>query len=448
MRKQTKSYTVDGNPLSMWLPWWFRPSRLLLGASLPAVLLFSLSPHSMSQSKAQALYGTPDMILGIFVVLVLALAAMVGESRIFPQLFGGFIDKHSSQARLNSLQHTPPRIVEALLSPKLDWILMGVFVGAHIVFFRGFFMNPGLIAGVLGGNLELKHSFKTIPGVTTWTQVAIVLGALRGLRWSGILPGKVKLISVFHLVFFGTLFIRAVLWSERLALIEGVVPFFVCAMPRIGRSIRPTGKFLLQFFPLVVPILLLLMFTSFEALRSWQSNSAEHSNVFVFGWKRLFTYYYEALNTGAAIIQVSGFYDSITMPMGTKEYDQVFEGLYQGTLDEEFNNGSGIWHLAVLTGNLFLIPSLLVLGSFMGSTYRAFREGRLFGLLYPIVFLEIVEILRIHYWAGTNRVLPATIVILVILAWSLTVKSRVRIKSTHRSEPAPVTPPNYEPIGN
>lgn len=431
MKKKVQNHEVDGGVLSLWLPWWFRPSRLLLFASLPAVLLFSLAPHSLSQSKAQPIYGTADMMIGIFTVVVLALAAMLGESRILPCLSNALMGRKPLE-RSNS--NLPERIPEALLSPKVDLVLMAIFLVAHLIFFRGFFTNPGLVAGVLGGNLELKHTFKTIPGVTTWTQVSLVLGSLRGLRWAGILPGKVKLISVFHLVFFGTLFIRAILWSERLALIEGAVPFFVCAMPRVARSIGPSLRVLLRFFPLIVPILLLLVFTGFEALRSWQSNVAEHSNVFVFGWKRLFTYYYEALNTGAAILQVSGFYDGITMPMGRDTYEQIFDGLYQGTLDKEFNNGSGIWAMIVVSGNLLLLPYLLALGCFMGMTYRYFREGRLFGLFFPIVFLEIVEILRIHYWVGENRVLPSTLVILVILAWSITVKRRVRVASRPPTE--------------
>lgn len=445
MKTETKTLAVNGERLSMWLPWWFRPSQLLLFASLPAVLLFSLAPHSMSESKAQPLYGTADMVVGILTVFVLAAAAMLGESRLVPDVWNSLIGKKPKGQMPFQM---PDRIPEALLSTKVDLFLMGVFVVAHLIFFRGFFTNPGLVAGVLGGNLELKHTFETIPGVTTWTQVSLVLGALRGLRWAGVLPGKVKLISVFHIVFFGTLFIRAILWSERLALIEGVVPFFVCAMPRIARSIGPGLRVLLRLFPLIVPILLLVVFTAFEALRSWQSNTAEYSNIFVFGWKRLFTYYYEALNTGAAILQVSGFYDGLTMPMGKAAYEQIYEGLYQGTLDIEFNNASGIWHLVVLAGNVFLLPNLLVLGYFMGATYRYFREGKLFGLFFPIIFLEIVEILRIHYWVGENRVLPSTIVILLILAWSLTVKGRVRMGTMQKDEPSISTTPRYATAGH
>ncbi|MBU6179927.1 MAG: hypothetical protein KGR69_09680, partial [Verrucomicrobia bacterium] len=318
---------------------------------------------------------------------------------------------------------------ETLLPVRFDHFLMAVFLVSHLIFFRNFFLNPGLVAGVLGGNLELKHEFKTIPGVTTWTQVSIVLGAIRGMRWSGLLPGKIKLISLFHLVFFGTLFVRAILWSERLALIEGGVPFFIGALPRVTAAAGPVGRTLLRFLPLLLPALALLLFISFEFLRSWQSYSAIHSSLFEFGWRRLYTYYFEAMNTGSAILEVGGFYDGLVGPLSFKAHEDIYNGLYLGTLDVEYNNPGGIHYVASRTGNLLFGPFLAMIGFWSGLTWRAYTEGRLFSLFFPVTFLGLMEILRIPYWFGLNRVLPTTAVIVLLLLWAATLKRRVRVRN-------------------
>ncbi len=432
--KSRRQHRGAGPGLLLDLPWWYRPSRFLLAVSLPALLIFANADSSLSLSSAQLFYGNRDTVLGILAIVVLAAGALVGETGIFSRL----IPAHwsNSENRLVAGTRYHGRISEAFLSENFDKVLMAVFLISHLIFFRGFFLNPGLALGVLGGNVELKHTFKTIPGVTTWTQVSLVLAALRGLRWSGILPGKVKLISVFHLVFFGTLFIRAILWSERLALIEGVVPFFLCALPKVIRLAGPWTRLLFKFFPLIVPVLLLGVFTVFEYFRSWQYYGAQHGSLFQFGWLRLFTYYFEAMNTGAATLGLSGFYGGLTLPIAEAEYEYIYKGLYLESLDVEFNNPSGIWYLATYTGNLLFFPLLALLGAFYGIVWKAFREGRVFGLFFPINFLGLMEIIRIHYWFGTNRVVPSTLVICLLIVWALFLPRRLRRRKTPPSASA------------
>lgn len=429
-KQQPRPANTRGN-LLLDLPWWYRPSFFLFGVSLPALLLFANADSTLSLSRAQLFYSSRDTVLGVIAISILVAGSACGESGIFSRIFR--LNSKHPQNSIVAGSRFNGRLAEAFLSPKVDWFLMAIFVVAHLIFFRGFFLNPSLISGVLGGNLELKHSFKTIPGVTIWTQVSILLGTIRGLRWAGILPGKVKLISLFHLVFFATLFIRAILWSERLALIEGFVPFFLCATPKIVRMTGKSGKLLLQFLPLIVPVLLFAVFTGFEFLRSWQSNSSQHGNIFQFGWLRLFTYYFEAMNTGAAALDVSGFYDGMTGPISKGQYKTIYKGLYQGSLDIEFNNPSGIWYVATRTGNLLFAPLLFVLGAFHGVIWRAFREGRLSGMFFPINFLGLMEIIRIHYWFGVNRVLVSTLLIVLLLIWAAFLPGRLRVRTRSES---------------
>lgn len=414
------------SPVGGWLPWWTRPSLMLLGASIPALVIFSFSDSSVTLSRAQHFYGVRDFVVAFFAIVALFLGARIAESGLLGQLWTRMRGQRP-RVLTDPRQLSGSRLGETLLSERFDYFLMAVFVISHLIFFRNFFLNPGLVTAVLGGNLELKHTFKTIPGVTTWTQVSLVLGAIRGMRWSGLLPGKIKLISLFHIVFFGVLFVRALLWSERLALIEGFVPFFLCALPRVTAAAGPLGRTLLRFLPLLLPVAVLLLFISFEFLRSWQYYSGQHSSIFEFGWRRLYTYYFEAMNTGAAILQVGGFYDGIAGPLSFKAHEAVYEGLYLGTLDVEYNNPGGIHYVASRLGNVLLWPFLALVGMWFGLTWRAYVEGRLFALFYPITFLGLMEILRIPYWFGLNRVLPTSVVIALILIWAATLKRRVRV---------------------
>lgn len=435
------------SPVGGWLPWWTRPSRMLIGASIPALLVFSFSDSSVTLSRAQHFYGTRDFVIALLAIAALVAGALVAESGLLGQLWKKI--RPRPPVRRGPRFLPDPRLGESLLNERFDQFLMAVFLVSHLIFFRNFFLNPGLITAVLGGNLELKHTFKTIPGVTTWTQVSLVLGAIRGMRWSGLLPGKIKLISLFHLVFFGVLFVRALLWSERLALIEGIVPFFLCALPRVTSAAGPAGRMLLRFLPLLLPVAVLVLFISFEFLRSWQYYSGQHSSIFEFGWRRLYTYYFEAMNTGAAILQVGGFYDGLVGPLSFKAHEAVYEGLYLGTLDVEYNNPGGIHYVASRMGNVLLWPFLALIGMWFGLTWRAYVEGRLFALFYPISFLGLMEILRIPYWFGQNRVVPASLVIVLILIWAASLKRRVRV---HRpvviedwDEPEPWTSPAAHP---
>jgi hypothetical protein len=84
-----------------------------------------------------------------------------------------------------------------------------------------------------------------------------------------------------------------------------------------------------------------------------------------------------------------------------------------------------------------------MIGIWSGLTWRAYTQGRLFSLFFPITFLGLMEILRIPYWFGLNRVLPTTVVIVLTLLWAHTLKRRVRVPRPAEPEwtPAETFPP-------
>ena len=58
-----------------------------------------------------------------------------------------------------------------------------------------------------------------------------------------------------------------------------------------------------------------------------------------------------------------------------------------------------------------------------------------------------MEILRIHYWFGSTRVLASTLFILLLLVWALFLPVRIRLRSTVRGSdvPAPGGIPQSKP---
>ena len=137
-------------------------------------------------------------------------------------------------------------------------------------------LNLRLIMDILhrasDANYDLrKEYFKTIPGVTTGTQfglTVIVLGVPLGVA-KGWRTVRWQLLSVFLLGL-----VRALLNSERLAVIELLVPLvvsFIWLRPATGRLLR----FLTRFAPVVAAAFLYLFFAAGEYFRSWSSFYAE-----------------------------------------------------------------------------------------------------------------------------------------------------------------------------
>ena len=156
-----------------------------------------------------------------------------------------------------------------------------------------------VIHGASGATYDLRREYlTTIPGVTTATQfglavivLGIPLGAAKG--WH-IVRRQCALVFVLALV-------RALLNSERLALIELLVPFVVSTIwlrPAASRLVRG----LTQLAPMVAGSLLYMFFAASEYYRSWsQFYAGREANFWGFIALRLMGYYTTALNNGALL---------------------------------------------------------------------------------------------------------------------------------------------------
>ncbi|MEO8668812.1 MAG: hypothetical protein ABI399_09865, partial [Bauldia sp.] len=145
---------------------------------------------------------------------------------------------------------------------------------------------------------------------------------------------------------------RAWVWSERLAIIEIVLPVLVI---HVGRVMRHKG-ILVKSGPLLGIIALAFLFGIGEYFRSWQIYQHQGYSLGQFMAARLFGYYATALNNGAAavVLQPTSYRPVATalfldnLPVFKSDpyalsYDQSWRIFLSRYANPEFNNGSGIF---------------------------------------------------------------------------------------------------------
>lgn len=301
--------------------------------------------------------------------------------------------------------------------------------------------NMGVVVGILSGDKGATELMKdvylvTISGVTTLTQLgvaAVVLGALLGVaqgwrrvRWP-------------MLTLFGLAVLRALLNSERLAVIELAIPLLVLLVRLVAlESPRLMGTFggAVRMAPVVGAVALVGLFAVSEYFRSWLNfYSGGDIGFWTFVTMRLLGYYVTALNNGALLVEqleptglpyftmqflwrfpvTGGILKDVypTMPHLSESSSPVESVLTVGA-NFEFNNPDGYLVPMLDFGVVGALVYWLIAGLACGFLYRSFCRKQVLGLLvYPLVFTGIVEMPRILYW-GSGRVVPAFAVLGVV----------------------------------
>ncbi|MBI1789605.1 MAG: oligosaccharide repeat unit polymerase [Acidobacteria bacterium] len=288
----------------------------------------------------------------------------------------------------------------------------------------------GVLTGEKGAMYDARFTYlPTVGGITTLTQFGIavmILGAIigfsHGWRTVRFKCGAVFLIAVF----------RALLNSERFALIELAVPFLVTGLavryfdsPKASPSVR----ILLRFAPFIGVATLFVLFTGFEYFRSWTNYYAGRDQTLVeFGAMRLLGYYVTSFNNGAYLLQrletLSAPYFSLHFLWGFPLTGPLIKRLFPNPLldssekwfyfpfleseaNVEFNNAGGMLFPLLDFGVPGGLLYWLLLGLICGAVYQMFRRKELPGLfLYPIVYLGLLEVPLALYW-GEGRAFPS-----------------------------------------
>jgi hypothetical protein len=225
----------------------------------------------------------------------------------------------------------------------------------------------------------------------------------------------VQLAKIALGIIFLLTFLRAITWSERLAIFEVAVPM-VTAYALTARA-YPKSVLLssmLRAGPYAGVAALLIIFGVFEAARSWSHYAPIYNNnMAIFVLDRVALYYGTALNNGAAINQYIPsqplkFFVSldwlyhipfISTFFSTGEYraySQAYMSLLANRLNPEFNNPSGLFSYMWDFGFIIAVPVFCLCGVFAGYAYKHARAHRVGALcFYPVILLGFSELLRI-----------------------------------------------------
>jgi oligosaccharide repeat unit polymerase len=407
-------------PVNMiWRPaWWLEPARLTLFVILPIFLAATiLGPPGFQYYGNFVNNITPYTIL-LGVTSILAFSAGALTVRLLRLSSQTFID--------------PSRGTNALR------VLGVVAIAAYVVFLSPFLLKIDLVVDLLSGDINAmfaaRETAERLPGITSFMQVGVVfcsvLGALR-LNPSYRLPTDVRFI--FAVLIFCVI-CRAVLYSERLALIELVIALFLSQI-----AFRWSPSLLRATTPLWAIVALCIVFALGEYFRSWQYYKYQgYDSYLQFVLLRLVGYFSTSINNATGIVL---YFDPIGSPATTASWfykllhvfgagpaneAAVVDQYLTAFANPEFNNVSGLYLPFIDFGLVVGILIILVVGAVSGLLYRSFLRLQPAGLIiYPTWFVGLLDFIRIFYW-GDSRYVPV-IVPAVFVVWFV----RASFKTQH-----------------
>jgi hypothetical protein len=342
------------------------------------------------------------------------------------------------------------RALRILFNVGFFLTLLGYSIWFLIAVFRG--LGPDTLLGVFSGQggaiYSLKREyFETVPGVTTLTQFGTATTIVGLLALSkGLVNLKWKLAIIVALAV-----LRSYFLSERLAMLEILIPACVLAirMPEFRAKFRLLeSPFVLATLPFLAITSVMTIFIGFEYFRSWISfYSMNNSSLLEFGLTRFAGYYATAVNNSSLLLQNIDW--PLPLPYYTVEWfwklpllnsvfdyeeltgiplSRVYSGILTSYANAEFNNPGGLVLPIIDYGLVGGLLFWLIVGIVIGVLYDSFLNGRMAGLmLYPVLYLGILECPRILYWFN-GRTFP-TWILLIAGYFFLSSASRVEVKA-------------------
>lgn len=380
--------------------WWLDPVRTLLFVVLPIFCYAAYyNQFNYWSFRASADFVTTQTFwLGLYSMTLLIVGMLVGKRVLRRQNIVSVIDADTATKTLI----------------RLGWIT----ISAYTIFLGAVFTRPDLVLQLLRGNSDaagdLRDIIGRIPGITSFIQFGVVYLALASAL---VVMSDFRMTSrlwVMSATVFILTFLRAILASERLALLEALVAILVVP---VAYRWRPSAWRIMA--PYIGIVIVFLAFAAGEYFRSWQFYKNSFDSFGEFITQRFAGYFSTSINNGAGTYLIFGQYDPhpevtvgwLTRFPGLSSFFQTgqvtrLDQFLQTYASPEFNNPGGFY--AAFSDYRFPIASLFMvgLGLVIGATYRAFQNKNLFGLmLYPAVFLGTTDLIRIVYVSDT-RALP------------------------------------------
>lgn len=404
--------------------WWVHPITLILGVSV-STLLITLR---YSDSDFRFLWRTPRTITD----------AQVMEWVLLLLVFAGAVAA--------TLAIRPSRTAEGA---HLPWHQVRLLLIAERVFFwltvTGYLMFVLLAvrSGVIGMALAqfealdfssgtVKTGLGTVPGVTTLTQFGVAQVVTAGVLLSGEGPKlfRRRLVTSTLIVLMLAV-LRALVLTERLAVLELVIPLLAAATSGIVR--QQWRHRVAQWTPVALVPAVVALFGAFEYTRSWQWYVRHgRTNFSEFILDRIIGYYVTAYNNGAIRADygqnpllphdtVEWFWNA--PGPGTVNLYQKLSGIdplanYFEVLGQygqpEFNNVAGISSVIMDYGYWGAMAYFILFGIVIALLYVSCREGHIAGLLfYPLIFLTLLELPR-YIWMNTGRAFPSMLGLIIV----------------------------------
>jgi oligosaccharide repeat unit polymerase len=413
------------------LLWWLRPLPVLALIVIPSALAaFMLSPDVFWQQwKEPKIFSSKDLIWCLWATLVLAGGIVLGKAFV---------------GRRSEANGGPREMPEVLSVDRLRSVfrvlyfvtLFGYVVWIGVAYHRGVRVRQIVQALERHGSAVyfLKRQLTSVSGVTTIVEVGVAAGIV-GSYLLFVHGDRSVRRSLFILV--GIAFVRSILNSERLALIEVVVPIAIVWATASWTSGRMSSRrrWRLTVIPLIAPLLLVVYFGGSEYFRSYAHYSqTQNTGLWQFSVARIEGYYATSYNNGSIIVRyyapptrvpyftVEGVWKSPVMVVALP-YSRVagvdpgttLKAIYTQVGNPEFNNPGGIMAIRVDWGSFGGTIFILAFGTVLGAIYGAFRRNLAVGLLvYPFVLDGILEFPRSFYWTA-GRCFP----VVLALAWSV-----------------------------
>lgn len=400
--------------------WWLSPAWTSFLVVVPSLLLAALTGAETFHEN----WGTPKYLTSS---QSLWFAACLGVFVLFTHVA---VRARSSPAA-RAMQVTPG---EASLVRKAGQVLFWLAVFGYVAWV-GFGIkgnvDTSLVNAVLegdeGANSRLKQHIRPVAGITTFTQFAApaVVCLMADRRISG--RRNTFLISVLVLL----AATRALLYAERLALVEVLVPMLLvmAAWPTAGGA----GRRRWSLLPVAAPFGMAAVFGLYEYGRSWAwvSHSGREDLV-PYMLNRLIAYYATPYNNSALILEHIA--PRLHVPYYTADWfwsfpltdtlldrgevlgvnpDALWVDIRMRYGNPEFNNTGFAGPMADY-GTLGALAWWAAAGLLVGLCFQLMRVGRLSGLLlYTVMYVGLLELPRFHYWTA-GRAAPALLAALVL----------------------------------
>jgi hypothetical protein len=428
----------SGQVLVRELPWWTRPSALNLLFVLPVVLVVIWAGGGAEigvEIRSRNYLSAPYIALYIGLVLISAVGAWLGEN-----------------VRQRALLQSP---VQDLVRAAI-WV--GVLVLATYLFwYRSLMFDPALLIKILVGEAKPERTdIGTVTGITSLVNVAPVFFCLAGYVLF-VRRTRDHALAALTIVLLLFTFFRAYIWSERLAVLEAVIPLALAllgnATPKPHQRVR---RLFWRLGPYAALPVVFLFFAVMEFFRSW-SYFADRVAFWDFAAGRFVSYYYTSLNNGAGLLattpnwptwkfeEVLLWLHSFPLGIGPWFSETVGRRVTANTAflmrygDPEFNTASSFaavtLDLGVAGATLYFFLCMFCAGILYS---RYLKSDPLSVMLFPSVLVAMFESFRYPY-LGTSRAfvwLLGTLVVLAVLWIRGAIGPATPSNNAHQSAPS------------